>query len=1210
MNCLSVNIRGAGGVHKADWIRELKIRHHINFLCVQETQLRNIEDIMFDRFWDFSEFDCVAIESQGRSGGLFCLWNSKWFHKVNVIHNPNFIIVSGKLEGYSGIINMVNVYAPVDDVDRCNLWGTLKNLRFTLSGCWLFLGDFNEVRFSYERFSNEGSQRCMDEFNNFIRDCRLSEFQLGGRKFTRMSDDGRSLSKLDRFIACDEFFHMWGRAIATILPLKFSDHSPILLIDDNRDFGPRPFRFFNSWLHLEGIDSVVRNAWSMSLPSGTADRRLLNKFKTVKGVLKNWRLALALKEKSDMLTLSSKIEDLEKLAEFRELTDQERSERQQGKKRILEIEASKRRDLRQKSRVKWNVDGDENSKFFHAFVNKNTRRNYLSGVHIGGAWVTDPVLISKEVFDFFSIKFSEPRRNRPKFISDGFNKISELDNDLLIKPFSEEEIKEAVWSCGSDKAPGPDGFTFNFCKKYWDLIKIDVIRFVKDFELSGSIANGCNSSFISLIPKTKNPLSLKEYRPINLVGCIYKILSKVLANRLSPSQTAYVEGRSILDGPLILNEIIAWAKARKRKLLIFKVDFEKAFDCLSWEFLNSVMEQMEFGWKWRRWIMSCLASGKASVLVNGSPSKEFDITRGVRQGDPLAPFLFIIAMEGLKVSVDKACELHFFRGVSIPSHGISLSHLMYADDVTFIGEWSEMNFINLNRLLRCFFLASGLCVNLCKSKVYGIGVENLEVIRLASILKCEPASLPFSYLGLPVGANMRLEKNWISIIEKFKNKLSAWKAKYLSFGGRLTLINSVLSSLPLYYFSLFKAPVKVINKLEAIRRRFLWGGSLDEKKVHWVAWDVVTKPKDYGGLGVCGLHLANLALLAKWWWRLKEEDDSFWARCIKAIHNLKLVDGKPIAKKSIKGVWLEISCLQIGFGNLGVDLPSLFNRVIGSGDKTRFWQDTWIGDLNLKERYPNLYSIEVVKDCFISDRLGRASNGFLSFKWCWKRQLRRGREESQYHDLCDVLNKVQLGSGKDRWLWMDGNHGSFSVQALRKFIISKSMTNSVCFKWTNWIPLKLNCFAWRLFQNRIPLLNNLSVRGIHVSSSLCICCGSAVECLDHVFFLCEFASALWRKISVWSGLFSPPPCSSRELLESSRSFKGNLRLTNLLLSIIYVTLWGIWKERNARLFRKERKSVVVIFDDLCLLLFNYVKDRSKLSRLDWPLWVISPVNCI
>ncbi|KAL4579147.1 hypothetical protein LXL04_015284 [Taraxacum kok-saghyz] len=143
------------------------------------------------------------------------------------------------------------------------------------------------------------------------------------------------------------------------------------------------------------------------------------------------------------------------------------------------------------------------------------------------------------------------------------------------------------------------------------------------------------------------------------------------------------------------------------------VDLDKAFDSLNWRYLDSIMEQMEFNWKW---IMGCLTSGRGSVLVNGSPTKEFNFRKGVRQGDPLAPFLFVLAMEGLSVTMRSACHNHLFRGINLPNNGPSLSHLMYADDVTFIGEWSDVNLVNLNRILCCFHMASGLKVNLGKSK--------------------------------------------------------------------------------------------------------------------------------------------------------------------------------------------------------------------------------------------------------------------------------------------------------------------------------------------------------------------------------------------------------------------------------------------------------------------------------------------------------------
>lgn len=193
----------------------------------------------------------------------------------------------------------------------------------------------------------------------------------------------------------------------------------------------------------------------------------------------------------------------------------------------------------------------------------------------------------------------------------------------------------------------------------------------------------------------------------------------------------------------------------------------------------------------------------------------------------------------------------------------------------------------------------------------------------------------------------------------------------------------------------------------------------------------------------------------------------------------------PLAKKSIKGVWLDVSGLQEGFGKLGVDLSSLFHRVIGLGDKTYFWKDVWLEDLKLKDRFPNLYAIDDAKNCFIRDRIWVDSNGNLCFNWCWKRHLRRGREETQFLELSEALNQVRLSKDKDTWQWRDGTHDNFSIQDLRKIVTDCSMIRDLSFKWSNWIPIKINCFAWRLFQNRIPLLNNLLERGVNVSSSLC-----------------------------------------------------------------------------------------------------------------------------
>ena len=172
-----------------------------------------------------------------------------------------------------------------------------------------------------------------------------------------------------------------------------------------------------------------------------------------------------------------------------------------------------------------------------------------------------------------------------------------------------------------------------------------------------------NSSFITLLPKVSNPL-LKDFLPISLIGIQYKIVAKILANRLAEvvnklvchEQSTFISGRQILDGPLMLSEVIEWYKYRKKKLMIFKVDLEKAYDSVSWKYLDYVLNQFGFGEKWREWIRECFHLARTSILVNGSPTAEFSIKKGLRQGDPLSPFLFILIMEGLHIAIRDAIQ--------------------------------------------------------------------------------------------------------------------------------------------------------------------------------------------------------------------------------------------------------------------------------------------------------------------------------------------------------------------------------------------------------------------------------------------------------------------------------------------------------------------------------------------------------------------------
>ncbi|GJR98003.1 putative RNA-directed DNA polymerase, eukaryota, reverse transcriptase zinc-binding domain protein [Tanacetum coccineum] len=364
-------------------------------------------------------------------------------------------------------------------------------------------------------------------------------------------------------------------------------------------------------------------------------------------------------------------------------------------------------------------------------------------------WIEDPHEVKAEFFMHFSSRFQHSEGIHPSLDGDMPNHLSSGQSNYLENPFSCDEIKRAVWDCGGDRA-------------------------------SGYFPKGCNSSFIALIPKITNAKFVTDFRPISLIGCQYKIIGKLLANRLSTvigscvssEQSAFIKGRNILDGPLVLNEIMAWHLKCKEDLMVFKVDFEKAFDSLRWDFLDLVMVKLGFG---------------------------------------------------LHVLTCKAESVGLFKGVSFGHHSMRISHLIYANDVIFLSEWSSVNAHNLLCMLSCFYLIFGLKINVNKCNVLGVGVSNEEVSNLAKIIGYGAAKFPMKYLGVPVGGNMARCYNWNAIIQKFSSKLSFWKAHLLSYGGCLSLIKSVLRSLLAYYMSIYMMPATVQKKLEAMRNKFFIG---------------------------------------------------------------------------------------------------------------------------------------------------------------------------------------------------------------------------------------------------------------------------------------------------------------------------------------------------------------------------------------------------
>ncbi|KAE9616153.1 putative RNA-directed DNA polymerase [Lupinus albus] len=488
-------------------------------------------------------------------------------------------------------------------------------------------------------------------------------------------------------------------------------------------------------------------------------------------------------------------------------------------------------------------------------------------------------------------------------------------------------------------------------------MKDDITHMVCEFHSYGKITKGVNSSFFCLILKKSSPQHMGDYRPISLIGCIYTILAKLLANRLrkvldkviSHNQFAFLKGRHILDGVIILNEIIHDAKISGKQCSIFKIDFEKAFDSVSWGFLDHMMELLGFCPKWRGWIMECLSTTTTSVLVNGSHTDEIHLKCGLRQGDPLSPFLFLIVDEGLSGLMHQACALGFFSPYKVGSNNIQVSFLQFADDSIIIGDCSDQNFWTIKSTLKLFELSFGLKINFRKCCLYGMNIDDAHTLRLAGFLQCRFSYDFISYLGIPVDVNHNRKTSWSALINRIQLILSSWKSKHISFGGRVILVNAVLSALPIYFLFFYKALSSVVCLIQQIQHNFLWGETDVSRNINWVKWENVCKTKIDGGLRVKDISSFNIAMLDKWKWRLMNEGDSLWCRGLKSkyghdFHKHSRVTSSSSLRKRFAWVRDLASISPRETGNTNWFWENIFRR-IEDGHSTSFWHDIWLGDI-------------------------------------------------------------------------------------------------------------------------------------------------------------------------------------------------------------------------------------------------------------------------
>ncbi|XP_045802334.1 uncharacterized protein LOC123895912 [Trifolium pratense] len=542
----------------------------------------------------------------------------------------------------------------------------------------------------------------------------------------------------------------------------------------------------------------------------------------------------------------------------------------------------------------WLKEGDLNTKNFHMSASLRQRAKKI------GKLVNDENVASQSFNARSGLSLITP-------------KITQEDNAQLVRPITLEELKEALFQMHPDKAPGPDGFNPAFYQHFW--------------------------IYVAMMCSRQQQIGWKEGT---------SRLKSYLDKCVSEEQSAFIEGRSILDNALIAIEVILALKRRTRGWkgeLALKIDISKAYDKVDWGFMCGMLKRLGFSAKWIHWMMICVSSVNYSVLVNFEKVGPIFPGRGLRQGDPLSPYLFILITEGLYSLIKRSLASGDLHGVQICHGAPMVSHLLFADDCFLFCRSTVAEINHLMGLLKTYEEASGQEINLTKSEVFFS--RNLSIAAqedLSKIMGVRHVLGTGNYLGLPSMIGRKKKEVFAFIKDKIWKRINSWRGRQLSRAGKEIMIKSVLQSIPTYIMSVYLLPDSTIRDIERMMNFFWWGGGANNKGIRWLAWDRMTHPKAHGGIGFRDLHTFNLAMIAKQGWNIMTKPNTLLAKLYKAdiFRTPLFLSQNWVIILAMLGeiIWIDNTHGQYSF-NSGYKLLLNVTGKVDIGSQQEDWHSLW-----------------------------------------------------------------------------------------------------------------------------------------------------------------------------------------------------------------------------------------------------------------------------
>ncbi|XP_019164336.1 PREDICTED: uncharacterized protein LOC109160503 [Ipomoea nil] len=801
----------------------------------------------------------LRVEAVGMSGGIWILWNDS-LSLHNIRTNPQFVSMEIK-NNNSRTWNIAVVYGSPSHSLRRNLWLELGREQCGLNEAWVTLGDFNSVKSSTEvNCPDNFNMRRSKDFTDWISRESLIDLGFRGSQFTwrRGTTVGTfKAARLDRCLCTEAWLDIYPEAAVTHLSNFSSDHNPILLtlVDRIENAMPRRFQYQAMWgLHADFGD-VVNNTWNTTSGADFDDR-----LQATQVALKTWSKAAIGNLERKRRQIMARIDGIQRAKNY-------------GKRGgLIKLEA------------KLKIELDDILHMEELAWFQRSREDWIA---------LDQVtqMVQDHFRDFFMSATTS--NNERKVTSD--------------------EVKIALFEMAPYKAPGPDGFHAAFYQRMWSVIGMDLTDKILEFFQTAKMHNHWNDTLIALIPKVHHPELITQFRPISLCNVKYKIVTKVITNRLKSlmtqvvgeEQSSFVPQRQITDNIVVYQELLHTMRTKRSglKAMTLKIDLEKAYDRISWDFLQDTLYGLGMERHWVNIIMECVTTPKLAILWKGSQLDWITPTRGLRQGDPISPYLFVLCMERLSRLIKEEVHKKNWKGVKLSRYGPELTHLFFADDMVLIAEASLEQMKVIKGCLQKFEKASGQKVSIQKSQIhFGRNVEPAlaqDITREADFVCTKDLG---RYLGVP-SIHGRVTSNiFTPLIEKIDGRLEGWKGKNLSLAGRITLAQSVLNAMPYYMMQSMYLPKGVCDTIERRIRQFIW-----KENIHLVNWETITKPKEQGGVGLRRLREMNLAFLTKLGWRLHTEKENLWAKVVlaKYMHGTS-EDCNYTKKKACSNLWRGI----------------------------------------------------------------------------------------------------------------------------------------------------------------------------------------------------------------------------------------------------------------------------------------------------------------